>query len=252
MKARALETAWALLIDDATASPADAVAADDALLERAGMLDGAGGTRATPPVLRLWTNAPCVVAGRFDARLPNLPAGRAALARYGVPLVLRRSGGTAVWHGPGVLNVSVVVPAELAPRGVHESFEALTQGMRRGLARLGLPVSFGRVPGTYCDGPHNLVLDGRKVAGLAQARRRGGVLVHASVLVDVALDRMHDCLEMFYAAAGAPQRLWRAGVTSLRTRHTALEMDALRGALIAGYEAEGVRFQAPPAPRCSG
>jgi len=225
---------WRLIVDAPHASPEAAVAVDEALLTHV----------AQQPALRLWVNAPCVVLGRLEAHLAGLSQALDAFARTRVPIVQRTSGGTAIWHGPGVFNVSVIVPEPMIPPGVHQTFEALGKGMIRGLGRLGLEARFGRVPGTYCDGPHNLVIGGKKVAGLAQVRRKRGALVHASVLVSADLQAMHERLEEFYAAAGQPHTFNRAGVTTLEDLgHRAIGFDEFVHALSSGYQPEGDRLR---------
>lgn len=224
---------WRLLVDAPHASPEAAVAVDEALL-----------TLVAQPALHLWVNAPCVVLGRLEAHLAGLSQALDAFARARVPIVQRTSGGTAIWHGPGVFNVSVIVPASMMPSGVHQTFEALGKGMIRGLGHLGLEARFGRVPGTYCDGPHNLVIGGKKVAGLAQVRRKRGALVHASVLVSADLQEMHEHLEQFYAAAGNAQTFNRAGVATLEDLgHRTIGFDEFVHALSSGYQAEGGRLR---------
>jgi|GEM_PF-5293849 len=195
---------WRLLVHPATASAALAVAYDEALLQH-----------LEKPVLRCWQNTACVVLGKFDTRLPHIGKARAYFNAKGIPLLQRSSGGTAVWQGPGVFNLSVLCPAAVAPAGVHAAFEGLANGMLDGISSLGLNVRFGRASNTYCDGPHNLLVEGRKIAGLAQVRRRQGVLVHASILVQVALPTMHAQLETFYRLAGKPTVFDRAKVTTL-------------------------------------
>ncbi len=196
-------TNWRLIVETSVESPQVALAFDEALLQQ------------PQPTLRIWQNRPCVVLGRFDVRLPDIEKAIHVFQQENMALLKRTSGGTAVWHSDGVLNVSVFVPQSLAPSGVHESFEALAEGMIKGLKLLDIKAGFGQVPGTYCDGPHNLIVDGKKVAGLAQTRRRGGVLVHASILVNLNLDLMHDWIERFYAEAGAPQSFARDKVITL-------------------------------------
>jgi len=234
---------WRLLDETkAVESPALGVAWDEALLRH-----------AARPTLRLWVNRPCLVLGRFDARLPRLGRAVEALRAEGVTLVQRASGGTAVWHDETVLNVSAIVPAGDAPRGVHEAFEALGAGMVRGLDELGLEGSFSCVPGTYCDGPHNLAVAGRKVAGLSQVRKRHAVLVHASLLVHTDLGRMHDRLERFYALAGRAQRFDRARAATLALLCGASVAD-VRGAVVRGYRTTGAVLrceEATPAERAS-
>lgn len=224
---------WRLLLHPKSRSATQAVALDEVLLGRVEV-----------PTLRLWVNERCLVAGRFDARLPHFQRAQRLFDAQGVPLVQRTSGGTAVWHDRGVFNVSLIVPPSVAPHGVHAAFEQLAQGMLNGLSLLGLKTDFGRVAGTYCDGPHNVVINHKKVAGLAQTRRHTGVLVHASVLVDVDLSSMHEHLELFYDVAGTPKTFFRAGVTTLAENLAfSPTFSDLTDAFVAGYTRQGARFE---------
>lgn len=193
-----------LIVHPTPARPELALAFDEALLQH-----------VQDPVLRCWQNTNSVVLGRFDSRLPDIERARVHFRAKGIPLLQRTSGGTAVWHGPGVFNLSVISPTALVPAGVHAAFEALANGMLKGLGALGLKGAFGSVPNAYCDGPHNLVVQGKKIAGLAQVRRRQGVLVHASILVNVSLQSMHSQLEAFYLLAGKPTQFDRTHVATL-------------------------------------
>jgi len=229
---------WRLLLHPKCRSATQAVALDEVLLRRVEV-----------PTLRLWVNERCLVAGRFDARLPQFQRAQRLFDAQGIPLVQRTSGGTAVWHDRGVFNVSLIVPPSVAPHGVHAAFEQLAQGMLNGLSALGLKTNFGRVAGTYCDGPHNVVIDHKKVAGLAQTRRHTGVLVHASVLVDVDLASMHDHIEWFYDVAGSARTFFRAGVTTLTEKLGAPPtFSDLANAFVAGYTRQGARFGRDTAP----
>lgn len=223
-----MNTARRLIQAPQVTSPHHALAVDDALVQT-----------ATQPTLRIWQNHPCVVLGRFDVRLQNIEQAIDAFGSKKMPLLKRSSGGTAVWHGPGVFNVSVFAPADEVPSGVHEAFESLAAGMVEGLETLNIQAEFGQVPGTYCDGPHNLVIEGKKVAGLAQTRKRNGVLVHASILTDLDLDEMHDWIEFFYEKAGQPQQFARGKVVTLTQALGAnIDFPAFVEAMVKGYSDE--------------
>src|SRR5216684_3173946 len=66
--------------------------------------------RAVPrrPLLRIWQNGACVVIGRGQRVSREVNA--AACAASGVPVLRRASGGGTVYHDPGNLNISLVVP----------------------------------------------------------------------------------------------------------------------------------------------
>lgn len=224
---------WRLLLEPSTPSAAYGVALDEVLLQQVKV-----------PTLRLWINQRCLVLGRFDARLPNLDKAVDVFASENIPLLMRSSGGTTVWHDSGVFNVSVIAPKTDAPFGVHEAFEALAAGMVGGLNAFGLNAGFGRVPNSYCDGPHNLVISGKKIAGLAQTQKRSGVLVHASILNDVDIENMHNQIELFYAATGNEKTFLSDSVTSLRIEtKKALSFDELSAAMVAGYERQGLEVE---------
>lgn len=148
------------------------------------------------PQLRLWTyRAPGVVFGCSQAAL--LAAAR---NRGNQPeTVLRRSGGGAVLTGPWMLSTSILLPPDhrLLSGGTVSSYRwlgALIAGLLRdmGVAAHALsPDEVRRNPGNpalgwACFGglsPWEVVADGRKIVGLAQLRRRNGVLLTSGTLL---------------------------------------------------------------------
>ena len=125
--------------------------------------------RAVPaaPVLRIWQDGPCVVLGRGQ-RL-HREANVTACAAAGVRVVRRASGGGAVYHDLGNLNITLVVPGWVP--GLAGHLAALVAAVVR---QLGLaPTVTGR--GVFA-GPV-------KVSGLASQLTRDATLAHATLLV---------------------------------------------------------------------
>lgn len=148
------------------------------------------------PQLRLWTyRRPGVVFGCSQAALLADARGRGARTE----MVLRRSGGGAVLTGPWMLSTSILLPPEhrLLAGGTVSSYRwlgALIAGLLRdmGVAAHALsPDDVRRNPGNpalgwACFGglsPWEVVADGRKIVGLAQLRRRTGVLLTSGTLL---------------------------------------------------------------------
>src|SRR5690606_12418828 len=104
------------------------------------------------------------------------------------------------------LSFAVAVPCRDRTL-ILRNFETLTEGVRRGLRRLGLDAVFGEAPGSFCPGPYDLMVDGFKVAGVAQALRGGFALVSGMVLVSQDPVPVTDLLNRFYAAAGGDAAL---------------------------------------------
>jgi lipoate-protein ligase A len=106
------------------------------------------------------------------------------LSRDGVRVVERPTGGGLLYHGP---DLSFGLAMKPFP-GAHLR---VAQAVARGLARLGVPARVaGRSPvrnrprNLLCfaaPSPGEVVVEGRKLAGLARRRTRGGLLFQGSV-----------------------------------------------------------------------
>ena len=162
------------------------------------------GAPVAAPVLRLWRyRAPAVVLGRSQRALGRrAPDPKPALAggRADLPLIERRAGGGAVLVGPWMLGMSLVVPVDhhwVAGRGIGTSYVDLGEAFTGALRSLGV---LNAKPATEDEArrapaglewacfagvtAQEILVDGRKLVGLAQRRHRHGVLFVAGVLVD--------------------------------------------------------------------
>lgn len=109
----------------------------------------------------------------------------------GLDIIRRQSGGGAVILSPGVLCFEVIAPAQTDAPGIRESFRLLTAPIcvacerLTGLAPVMAGISDLAVP---ADGAL------RKICGCAQVRKRGGVLVHGSLLVNASITEIQSLL----------------------------------------------------------
>ena len=144
------------------------------------------------PQLILWQSAPAVVVSRSDQRLPRFADAAEQMAKRGWPVVLRRSGGTAVPQGPGMLNISWLTAPGEGPTGLRKDYDRFAQLLLRGLAFTGLDLSMGANAGSWCDGDFNLQCNGLKVGGTAQRRAGAKVMCQLAVAVDMASTDLHS------------------------------------------------------------
>lgn len=172
---------WRLFLTD-PASGAENMALDEALMARA---------RSTGEwVLRVYSwSVPTLSLGRNQS-------GRAAydpatLARAGIAVVRRPTGGRAVLHDREV-TYSVTAPA-VGAGPLRESYQRINRLLLDGLRSLGLAVEIAapaRAPKPDLSpcferpSPGELTAGGRKLAGSAQWREHGALLQHGSILVD--------------------------------------------------------------------
>jgi lipoate---protein ligase len=142
---------------------------------------GADGNRA-----RVWRNGSCVVLGRFLKPEDEVYLSKAQ--EMGIPVLKRASGGGAVYHDPGNLNYSLYLDLEgMQFQGIRDSLRVLSYPVTSLLDALHVPWRW--VP------PNNIYVEGRKISGSAQARRRGRLLHHGTLLVSCDLDTMRALLK---------------------------------------------------------
>jgi len=141
-----------------------------------------------PPTLRLYGwNPPAVTLGYFQGLEDEVD--REACSRMGVDIVRRVTGGGAVFHD-AELTYSIILPEShpLARPGILDSYRVLCAGVVEGLARFGLAAEFAPI--------NDVLVQGQKVSGNAQTRKRGCILQHGTILLDVDVDRMFALLKV--------------------------------------------------------
>lgn len=193
------------------------------------------------PALRLYSwSPPCVTVGYFQSLEDevDLAACRAA----GVDAVRRLTGGGAVFHQSEV-TYSIVLPLghELAPDDILESYRLICAGLVKGLSLLGADASFEPV--------NDIAAGGRKISGNAQTRRRGCLLQHGTVLLDLNPELMFSLLKVpAEKSKGRLIEAVRARVTSLRSLlGREVKFDEAAAALLKGFaEAWGADLERAP------
>ncbi|HEX9486580.1 MAG TPA: hypothetical protein VF976_05915 [Gemmatimonadales bacterium] len=176
--------AFQLSLDAAGRSGAANMAIDAELLDRA---DGTGAG-----FLRLYRfDPPCLSLGRNE---PAAHYDHTEIARRGLDVVRRPTGGRAVWHEH---EVTYAVAAPVAAFGsLRNAYHTIHERIAVALRSLGAdatlaphqPPSSGRV-----DQPAScfatrvvgeVLVAGRKLVGSAQVRKRSAFLQHGSILLD--------------------------------------------------------------------
>jgi lipoate-protein ligase A len=190
------KTTWRLLIT----SPAHGdwnMAVDEAILE-------AISRGASLPTLRLFAwEPPCLSLGHAQS-IEDVDLQR--LRERGWELVRRPTGGRAVLH-TDELTYSVVAPAG-EPRvdgNLLESYQRLSKAIVEALRLLVLPVQVqqkaavpsGKNMNPVCfevPSAFEIMVDGKKLVGSAQARKYGGILQHGSLPLHGDLTRILEVL----------------------------------------------------------
>lgn len=179
----------------------------------------ARGERA--PTARVWRHAPepGLVVAKRDLASNSAKSAADQMASEGCEIFVRQTGGTAVPHGIGVLNLSLIAPRSDAAATTDAYYRLLCDPIIAWFAQLGIEAVTGPVRGSYCDGNYNVIHQGQKLVGTAQtwrgglagfaSRHPGYILAHACITVDVDLDWATAAINRFYALAGNPYRVDR-------------------------------------------
>jgi lipoate-protein ligase A len=162
--------------------PADNLACDEALLDSCDRGESAG-------VLRFWEPQSYFVVVGYSNRDSN-EIRLEACRKDNIPILRRHSGGGTVLLGPGCLIYAVVlrVNSDAPVLSIRETNRFVMERHRGVIERLtGSP--------TTVSGFTDLVMNGRKVSGNAQYRRRNAVLFHGTFLLDFDISMIEYLLE---------------------------------------------------------
>lgn len=161
------------LIDSDLCHPLYSVALEEAIMESCSL-------GLMPPTLHLYSrDRPTVSLGYFEKAAEAVDME--AMMREDVFLVRRMSGGSTIFTDQGQLIFSLTIDQGALPRP-EEAYALTCNVLISALGTLGLDAEHKP--------PNDVLVEGKKISGSAQTRKRGMIMVHGTVLVDTDLDRM--------------------------------------------------------------
>jgi len=234
-------TIWRLIITP-PARGAWNMALDQSILEHIGRGE-------STPTLRLyaWTPA-CLSLGHAQ---PFADVDTARLKERGWEVVRRATGGRAILH-TDELTYSVIAPSD-EPRvegSVLESYNRLAQALLRAVKQLEVPVEMkeGKVTESATPNPicfevpstYEITVDGKKLIGSAQARKKEGVLQHGSLPLTGDLTRICQALvfENELARENASKRVLARATTVESALGREVSWETAAQAFIHAFEAQ--------------
>jgi lipoate-protein ligase A len=196
-----------------------------------------------PNTLRLYQWNPSAVSfGRFQNihSVVNLEE----CAKKKVNVVRRITGGGAVYHDSNdEVTYSVIVKGEdLETEDVVEAYRRICAGIIRTVRFLGLEAEFEKGSINRCP---NITVGAGKISGSAQANRKGVILQHGTLLVNVDLKKMFAFLKFPWKKDNVDLvSVARKKITSIADElDSSVSLDQIRRMLLDGFEeALGVRF----------
>ncbi len=149
--------------------------------------------------LRFWElNKIAVILGRTSN--PDDEVKTDETAKDDIDIVRRRSGGCTILQGPGCLNYSLILSFDKDPalKDIRESYKIIMGKLLSALNDLGINAEF--------KGLSDIALNGRKISGNAQFRRKKYMLHHGTMLYDFSVELIEKYLKMPKKRSGLQKR----------------------------------------------
>ncbi len=153
-------------------------------------------------IFYLYINAPSVIVGRHQNTYAEV--NHDYVRDNGISVVRRLSGGGAVYHDHGNLNYGFITRD--SGKDINEVFRDLTAPVIDVLGKLGADASFS--------GRNDLVIDGKKISGVAQYHTGVKVLLHGTLLFSADLNKVTQSLN------ADPRKFKDKSVKSVKSRVT--------------------------------
>lgn len=145
---------------------------------------------AADPTLRFYRWKPSAVSiGTFQGMEEEVDIEYCK--KQGIDPVRRITGGGAVYHDfNGEITYSIIIPQshKLVPHDILQSYSIICDGIIRGLANLDIEAQFVPI--------NDIAVNGKKISGNAQTRRKGCLLQHGTILLDLDVREMFRILKV--------------------------------------------------------
>lgn len=159
-------------------------------------------SRFDDDIFYLYINAPSIIVGRHQNTCAEI--NQEYVRENGIEVVRRLSGGGAVYHDHGNLNYGFIVQNQ--GKDINEVFRELTVPIINVLQKLGADARFS--------GRNDLVIDDKKISGVAQYHKDNRILLHGTLLFSSDMSKVSQSLNV------DPRKFQDKGVKSVRSRVT--------------------------------
>ncbi|RXF48239.1 lipoate--protein ligase [Enterococcus faecalis] len=154
------------------------------------------------PILLFYINEPSIIIGRNQNTIEEI--NKEYVDEHGIHVVRRLSGGGAVYHDHGNLNISFIMPDD---GNSFRDFAKVTQPIIQALHDLG-------VEGAELKGRNDLVINDMKFSGNAMYATNGRMFAHGTLMFDSDIDEVVNTLKV------RKDKIESKGIKSVRSRVT--------------------------------
>jgi len=199
---------------------ADGLAAAGQTLDRLDRTARAVGKGDHPPCTNIWRMERALIVTSRETRLPGFAPAASHMASAGWPVSVRGSGGGVCAVGPGTVQIALVFPRPRGGVSLDSVYDALATPILTTISQFGVKADVVPVPASFCSGRHDIAVNSRKIAGLAQqwqgpAGRGGYVIAAASVIMDEDPGELAAAINSFADLCDGVERCRTGAITAL-------------------------------------
>ncbi|NMA96381.1 MAG: lipoate--protein ligase [Clostridiales bacterium] len=158
----------------------------------------------TENIFMLWINNPAIIVGKNQNTLAEINADY--IKEHNIPVVRRLSGGGAVFHDPGNINFTFIMPNT---GDSFTNFKIYTKPIIDILAKLGIDAKLS--------GRNDLTINDQKFSGNAQYIYKNRILHHGTLLFSSDMSHLANALKV------DTKKIESKGIKSIRSRVTNIE-----------------------------
>ena len=158
-------------------------------------------TQLNEDIIMLWRNAPAVIIGQNQNAIAEMDLDY--IRENNIKVIRRQSGGGAVFHDLGNINFTVI---HALGKDDFNNYAKFTAPICEFLNTLGVKA--------YLHGRNDLLIDGLKFSGNAQAVRGGRIMHHGTLLFNA------DVTALAKSLRPNPAKIQSKGIASVKSRIT--------------------------------
>jgi len=158
------------------------------------------------PILMIWQTERCVMLG--NNQIVDAEINRNFAERENIQIVRRQSGGGTIFCDMGTLLYTVILPHQSGEDTQKIAREKVATPIVAALNDMGIPAAI--------EGRNDILVDGKKVSGIAQYAKSGRICTHGSLLFDADLEMLTNVLNV------DAEKIQSKALKSVRSRVTNL------------------------------
>lgn len=160
---------------------------------------------------------PSIYLGAKDKMIKQFPQAVEYLTQEGYQVSLRPHGGLGVVEDEGILNLGIASDRRQIDLTIDDAYHLIIGLINASLAKWDLKVEAYEIKDSYCPGKFDIVINQKKVGGIAQRRYKDAVTTAAYIGVNGDQMQRGQLMKKFYEIGEADHQFPQVNPSSMTT-----------------------------------